>query len=167
MLGEEQLEPHVAIGDHPAVAVMGMPHRLLDAFGDGLVAQFGLQHLLFVVGQEIILHVGLDGLVERLVFADLEEAGDGGGDGLLEHHIRALPLEIPIGIGRDRLLAILESEREAAVEVFMRRLLDARALLVEHQDGVVDEFVGLGLARNHLMQRAVDILDDEIDRVGR
>ena len=49
MLGQEQLQPHVAIGDHPAIAVMRMAHRLLDALGDGLVAQLGLQHLLFVV----------------------------------------------------------------------------------------------------------------------
>ena len=49
----------------------------------------------------------------------------------------------------------------------MRRLLDARALVVEHQDGVVDEFVGLRLARHDLMQIAVDVLDDKIDRVGR
>ena len=167
MLGEEQLEPHIAIGDHPAVAVMGVTYRLLDAFGDGLVAQFGFQHLLFVVGQEVILHVGLDRLVERLVFADLEEPGDGGRDGLLEHHIGPLPLEIPIGIGRDRLLAILEGEREAAVEVFMRRLLDAGALVVEHEDGVIDEFVGIGLARHNFMQRAVDVFDHEVDRVGR
>ena len=46
----------------------------------------------------------------------------------------------------------------------MGGLLDARPLIVQHQDGVVDELVGLRLAHNHFVQRAVDILDDEIDR---
>ena len=68
MLRQEQLQPHVAVGDHAPVAVMRMPRRLLDALGDGLVAQLRLQHLLLVVPQEIILHVGLDGLVQRIVF---------------------------------------------------------------------------------------------------
>ena len=86
---------------------------------------------------------------------------------LLQHDIGALPLEEPIGIVRDRLLAILEGQREGAVEVFMRGLLDARPLVVEHQDGVVDEFVGLGLARHHFVQRAVDVLDHEVDGIRR
>ena len=167
MLGEEQLQPHVAIGDHPPVAVMRVARGLLDALGDSLIAQLRLQHLILVVLQEIILHVGLDRLVQQFVFAGLEEAGDGGGDGLLQHDIRALPLEEPIGIGGDRRLAILEGEREAAIDVLMRRLLDARPLLVEYQDRVVDEFVGFRLAGHDLVQRPVDVLDDEIDRVRR
>ncbi len=64
MFCQEQLKPHVAIGDHAPIAVMGMAHRLLDAFGDGLVAQLGLQDLVLVVGQEVLLDVGFDRLVE-------------------------------------------------------------------------------------------------------
>ena len=30
VLGEEQLQPHVAIGDHAAITVMRVAHRLLD-----------------------------------------------------------------------------------------------------------------------------------------
>ena len=116
MLGKEQLQAHVAIGDHPAIAVMGMADRLLDPLADGLVAHLGLQHLLLVVPQEVVLHVGLDRLGERLVFAGLEEAGDGRGERFLEHDIRALPLEEPVGIVRDGLLAILEGERKGAVD---------------------------------------------------
>ena len=51
--------------------------------------------------------------------------------------------------------------------ILVRRLLDARPLVVEHEDGVVDEFVGLGLARHHLVQRAVHVLDHEVDGIGR
>ncbi len=49
----------------------------------------------------------------------------------------------------------------------MRSLFDAPPLFVKHQYRVVDEFVGLGLARHHLAQTAIDILDDEIDGIGR
>ena len=101
------------------------------------------------------------------VFPGFEKAADGRGDGLLQHHVRALPLEEPIGIGGDRRIAILEGEREAAIDVLMRRLLDARPFLVEHQDRVVDEFVSFRLARHDFVQGPVHILDDEIDRIRR
>ena len=134
MLGEEQLEPHIAIGDYPAIAVMGVAHRLLDALGDGLVAHLRLQHLILVVHEEVVLDVGLDRLGERFILAHLEEPSDGRGDGFLEHHIGAFPGEEPIGVAFNRLVAILEGKRKGAIDILMRRLLDARPLIVEHQD---------------------------------
>ena len=65
------------------------------------------------------------------------------------------------------MLPILEGLRKGAVEILVRRLLDARPLVVEHEDGVVHEFVGLGLARHHFVQRAVNVLDHEVDGIGR
>jgi hypothetical protein len=42
MLGEKQLQAHVAIGDHPPITVMSMARRLLHPLRDGLIAELGL-----------------------------------------------------------------------------------------------------------------------------
>ena len=68
MLREEELEPHVAIRHDAAVEVMRVPHRLLNSLGDDLVAKLRLQHLLFVVPKEIVLHIRLDASLSNSYF---------------------------------------------------------------------------------------------------
>src|SRR5262249_34335007 len=56
---------------------------------------------------------------------------------------------------------------KGAVKILVRGLLDAGPLIVEHEDGIVDEFVSLGFARYDFMKRAVHVLDHEVHWICR